>query len=518
MGSSNIRDLLTSFSPSLDFFAISTGDGRVKIWDTIKGQVQTEFADITSADSTSIFDRSVRGHLSIDYTCMKWLSVEKKRKRKHASTLLVLGTGSGDVLTLDVSAGQLNWRVSDCHPGGVKAISSSANGSCIYTAGVDGMICRIDSLTGNLSGKFKASTKAISSVSVSSDGKILATAAAQLKIFNCSDNKKIQKFSGHPGAVRCMVFTEDGKYILSSSVSERYIAVWKIDGKRKQTASCVLAMEHPAVFLDSRCIYSGGADDAGIYVLAISEIGVCYFWSGKNIEELRSAKATKISLSLEGISSTNYKGALPAIYAAKLQGIPKPASGQAFLAYGSLVKPSFQKIVVHSGTDIKLNICHDGILLPTTQSLIKSRKALHVPEGVTALDRANAEDALLPIPKIFYYKDKKKESQGASFDAGVMDSLVGSISKAEYPKSDDDMIGSDNDVICMEERLLSLGIISSENSMASNIKLNSTILKGIDIEANTQQKKIRTAVLSMVPSEANRVTGSFGRHVAIKVM
>lgn len=30
------------------------------------------------------------------------------------------------------------------------------------------------------------------------DGKILATAAAQMKIFNLSDHKKIQKFSGHP--------------------------------------------------------------------------------------------------------------------------------------------------------------------------------------------------------------------------------------------------------------------------------------------------------------------------------
>lgn len=31
MGSSNIRDLLTSFSPSLDFFAIISGDGQIKV-------------------------------------------------------------------------------------------------------------------------------------------------------------------------------------------------------------------------------------------------------------------------------------------------------------------------------------------------------------------------------------------------------------------------------------------------------------------------------------------------------
>lgn len=33
--------------------------------------------------------------------------------------MLVLGTGGGDVLALDVSAGQLKWKISDCHPGWV---------------------------------------------------------------------------------------------------------------------------------------------------------------------------------------------------------------------------------------------------------------------------------------------------------------------------------------------------------------------------------------------------------------
>jgi len=31
--------------------------------------------------------------------------------------LLLLGTGSGDVLALDVSAGQLSWKINDGHPG-----------------------------------------------------------------------------------------------------------------------------------------------------------------------------------------------------------------------------------------------------------------------------------------------------------------------------------------------------------------------------------------------------------------
>lgn len=50
---------------------------------------------------------------------------------------------------------------------GVRAISSLANGSTFYTAGADGMICATDFSTGKLLEKFKASSKAVSCISVS---------------------------------------------------------------------------------------------------------------------------------------------------------------------------------------------------------------------------------------------------------------------------------------------------------------------------------------------------------------
>ncbi|XP_008223261.1 PREDICTED: uncharacterized protein LOC103323078 [Prunus mume] len=510
MSSSNIRDLLTAFSPSLDLFAISSGDGRIKIWDTVKGQVQTEFTDIVSSEDTSIYAKRERGHLSVDYTCMKWFSSERKKKRKLGCSLLVLGTGGGDVLALDVSAGQLKWRLNDCHAGGVSSISFPRNASCIYTAGADGMICEIDALTGNLLGKFKASTKAISSMSVSFDGKILATAAAQMKIFNLSDHKKIQKFSGHPGAVRCMIFSEDGKYILSSAVGERYIAVWNIGGGKKQSASAVLAMEHPAVFVDSRCIDSGEVGDIGLSVLAISEVGVCYFWFGKNIEELRNAKPTRISVSSEVILTKTQKGAVTTIFAAVLQGIVKAASGQIFVAYGLPVKPLFQKILVHSGTDIELSSSHDGVLLPMSQSLVKSKKGQNVQNRVIALDRANAEDALLPIPKIFDSHEKKKRHEKLSFGKDeVMAALDNSGSHAGLMKSKDDMVEfeADTAAICMEDRLRSLGILSKADDLTINSTLNSATFKSIDLQTNMPQKKMRAAVLSLEPSDACKLLG-----------
>lgn len=47
----------------------------------------------------------------------KLYSCYLQKKRKLGTSLLVLGTGGGDVLALDVASGQLKWRISDCHPG-----------------------------------------------------------------------------------------------------------------------------------------------------------------------------------------------------------------------------------------------------------------------------------------------------------------------------------------------------------------------------------------------------------------
>nr|GMD80636.1 WD repeat-containing protein 43-like isoform X1 [Ipomoea batatas] len=479
MGSPNIRDFLTAFSPSRDFFAISTGDGRIKIWDTVKGQIQTEFADIESSEVTNMFAKKQEGHLSMDYTCMKWISMEKKKKRKLGTSILVLGTGGGDVLALDVSAGQLKWRACDCHPGGVTAISFPKSGRLIYTAGADGMACELDTMSGNLLQKFKASTKGISSMSISSGGEVLATAASQLKIVNCSDHKKLQKFSGHPGPVRCMVFSEDGKYLLSSAVGERYIAVWKLGGSKKQSACCLLAMDHPAVFLESRCIATD-ADEAGLCVLAISETGVCYFWHGKSIKELRHCKPTKISSDEEMLKK--YNGTVPGIFAAKLETVVKPASCHVFLAHGLHVKPSFEKILLQSGTDLKLNSSLDGLLLPISQS--RKRKLSKSQNQVTALDRANAEGALLPMPHIL-------DLPGAKSGA-----------KLVVSKDDECQYDADTVTICMEEQLRSMGIVCDNDDPTSKPTFESDKINGINLEASIPQKEIKKTVLSMEPSDA----------------
>ncbi|XP_047090316.1 WD repeat-containing protein 43-like [Lolium rigidum] len=496
-----IRDLLTSFSPASDFLALSSGDGRIKVWDAARGHLQTEFADIPAVEAGALAEAK-RGHLALDYTCMKWVQLSSKKKRKAGSSLLVLGTGSGDVLALDVAAGQWKWRISDCHPGGVTAVAHSRQGRTVYTAGADGMVCKIDPSDGSVAGKFKSSSKAISALAVSSDGKVLATAAGQLRTFDASDNKKIQKFSGHPVAVKTMIFSDNGEYVLSSGVGERYVAIWRLGGGKTQSSSCILSMEHPAIFVDCKC--SGiNANNGEIHVLAISEVGICYFWSGNSMDDLRNKKPTKIALSESSLSRTKQDFT---IFAAKLQGIDGPNSTHVLLAYGSVVKPSFDKLLVCYGKDINLGVSEDGVLLPTIQPTMAQKGQYAKTKGtITALDRANAEDAILPLPKL--HTQEKKRKHGVTKPSGdklAIDSDLGTTTRLTEKRVPVQRI--EDDSICIEDMLRECGVIDQsiepDPDMATKILSDLFGRSGIPIDANLPSKKIRAHVRSLKPGDA----------------
>uniref|UniRef100_A0ACD5WYZ7 Uncharacterized protein n=1 Tax=Avena sativa TaxID=4498 RepID=A0ACD5WYZ7_AVESA len=496
-----IRELLTSFSPSSDFLALSSGDGRIKVWDAVRGHLQTEFADIPAVEVGAL-PETKRGHLALDYTCMKWVQLSSKKKRKAGSSLLVLGTGSGDVLALDVAAGQWKWRISDCHPGGVTAVAYSRHGRTVYTAGADGMVCKIDPSDGSVAGKFKSSSKAISALTVSSDGTILATAAGQLRTFDASDNKKIQKFSGHPVAVRSMIFSDNGEYVLSSGVGERYVAIWRLGSGKTQSSSCILSMEHPAIFVDCKC--SGiNASEGEIHVLAISEVGICYFWSGNSMDDLRNKKPTKIALSESSLSRTRQDFT---IFAAKLQGIDGPNSAHVLLAYGSVVKPSFDKLLVCYGKDINLGVSEDGVLLPTIQPTMPQKGQSAKTKGIiTALDRANAEDAILPLPKL--HKEEKKRKHGVTRPTGdklEIDNDLGTTARLTEKRVPVQRI--EDDSICIEDMLKECGVldqsIERHPDMATKILSDLFGHSGITIDANLPSKKIRAHLRSLKPGDA----------------
>lgn len=143
--------------------------------------------------------------------------------------------------------------------------------------------------------------------------------------------------------------------------------------------------------------------------------------------------------------------------------------------------------------------------------------------SVVALDRANAEDALLPIPKVFEGR-KRNETSGVDDGERMTDGLVKSKGKKVdiLPRislgillnvfwcnivlivchlvcfcslsagcaDDIAVMEVDTEVICMEDRLRSLGLLSETDDTTSKSMKNSAVLEGINLEAQMPQKKV----------------------------
>lgn len=469
MAPSSIKNLLTAFSPSGDYLAISAGDGRVKTWDTVSGCIRGDFADITTSftgrDSAA---GEVDGHLAVDYSCMTWNPAQRKGKKKPGkhgvSSLLGLGTGSGDVLLLDTALGQLKWRIKDCHSGEVKSLAFAKSGSIIYSAGADGMVCELDVNSGQLLEKFRASKRAVSCIAVSGDGSYLVAASAELRFFDLSSKKRLCKFTGHPDAVNALAYSDDDQHFISSSCGDRHVAVWQSDASTQGcSAACVLSMEHPAVLL--HC--TGGFFES-LRVLAVSEAGVAYAWHASSMEELSKVQPVKISVAhAKGEASPASKSGKRSgsvVLAARFIGKSERGAGSVLVAYGTIVKPLFDRISLEGqGNHILLQTSQNGALLPALQNNVTVGKK-GFQEAVTILGSDNAVDAIetrahLEFDEATPTKPSSKKKRRASMDL-IEGSQATDMDREKSSDVDEGKVGGvDENEETMEDKLKALGIL-----------------------------------------------------------
>ena len=161
-----------------------------------------------------------------------------------------------------------------------------------------------------------------------------------------------------------MIFSDDNKYILSSGVGEKSVVLWKLNCRKKQSSVCVLSVDHPPVFLTCKNI------DSNFCILTICENGVCYFWREKTPEDLKNSKnPSKITVSAgNSLLRKDHDIYSSSIFSAKIQGVISPASVMVLFAYGSVVKPIFEKLSLEAGVDVNLSPRPDSVLLPMDHS------------------------------------------------------------------------------------------------------------------------------------------------------
>jgi len=195
---------LCGFNSTGESYAITTGGGLVKVFDTVDGTLRQQVGGGNDAGD---------GHLSAEYRALAWTSApaktpgKSKKKTKanvtSSAEVLALGCANGDVLGWDVALGELQWRAAGCHDGGVTSLAfSSAGGGVLYSSGNDAQICELSTASGTVQAKWKAGKHALGCIAVSPDGTRLLAGSATLSLWDLASRERLAKMSGHMVSAR----------------------------------------------------------------------------------------------------------------------------------------------------------------------------------------------------------------------------------------------------------------------------------------------------------------------------
>jgi len=188
------------FSPDGRMLASGDWNGAVHLWDVASGQVL----------------RTLNGHTE---------SIESLAFSPDGR-LLASGSFDGSVILWDVNSGQ-NIHSLEGHTDSVDGVVFSPDGSMIASGSQDNSVILWDAGNGQQLYRISADFH-VSSIAFSPDGKILAfTDPIEIKLWDIEKKEIVATLDGHTQAVRTVIFTPDGKKIISGSI-DTTVKLWVV--------------------------------------------------------------------------------------------------------------------------------------------------------------------------------------------------------------------------------------------------------------------------------------------------
>jgi WD40 repeat protein/serine/threonine protein kinase len=247
-----------AFSPDSKTVASASSDHTAKLWDVVRGQEQVTLRGHTGRLYAVAFspDGKLLASGGDDGTVRIW----DLATRQHQTTLtgqtgrlnsvafspdgktLAVGGVNTTVRLWDVATGRERDLASRMlHPTkfGVDCVRFSPDGTLLASAGTDGTARLWDALTGRERATLRGHTSAVTSVSFSSDGKLLASGNATVKLWDVAT--ATEKFS--LGVTRTpnrpdtgsLAFSPDGRTLASGS-SDNTVNIWDLPSRQHRPA------------------------------------------------------------------------------------------------------------------------------------------------------------------------------------------------------------------------------------------------------------------------------------------
>ncbi|XP_006816305.1 WD repeat-containing protein 43-like [Saccoglossus kowalevskii] len=365
---------LCVLSPNSELLAVSSPDGRLKLWDTTTGTLNQQYTPSS--------------HLSATCTCVAWSTLResrgaprrKKRKsegiRKGVASsitenvdLLALGTSVGSILLYSAVKGDLQSKMDGGHADTVNCLCWHLEEDSLYSCSDDHHITEWSVSTGKVKCKWKGDKSAIHCISICPGGTVMLSAARTIKVWNLKNKELLKRYTGHaspvsqincvPMATRTISISNDeddalhdvnGLYFLSTAVHDRVLNAWHIksNSKDKNAVAAFSLIEEPISFDVAQCLQS----DQSIFIAVLTRTGQVQVFdptlNGKSKKPIKPRCTVQVAT--QGSIETAAKP-LPIVCVQFCKG----TDNTMLIGYGTFLKPVFEKVCITNGdTDICL--------------------------------------------------------------------------------------------------------------------------------------------------------------------
>src|SRR5262245_6418242 len=230
---------IAGLTVSRDFAAFAVAAGKLaKAWQVSDGKELVSIAhpaEVVSVGFSADRTRLVTG--AADNVARVWEVATGRLVQSYAHGGAVRGVAihPGQPLVVTASADKTAavhpialTRTVTASAKPLRAVTATANGSHVVTAGDDGFVRAFNAGNGNEERKFEGATGPIHAVAVSKNVQVLAAAGADktVRLYTFNDGKEIGTIPG-AATIRGLAFSADGK-LLAGAAEDKTVTVWNV--------------------------------------------------------------------------------------------------------------------------------------------------------------------------------------------------------------------------------------------------------------------------------------------------
>ena len=201
------------FSPEGKACLVCSTDNRIKLWDVGSKREARNYIE--------------KRHLAHGYTCRAWsLSNGKKDAGTSGNLgLFAVGTSEGTIIIWDLMRGVVKKELSSSEQGNPSPtdIVFSNDAKSIYVASQLNHIKVYDIESGEIIRSLKTGKKSVGKLCHNPRADVLAMGSSSVKLLDVESEEKRKLSSHFSSHVRCMSFTNCGKYLICSGESSEVV-------------------------------------------------------------------------------------------------------------------------------------------------------------------------------------------------------------------------------------------------------------------------------------------------------